>query len=145
MLAMDEFEPRQLLLMQIRDKRCGGNSAELARRIVKDPTYVNRLFYPIGKTGRKGVGLEIMDSCNAVFDLPAGYWDGKAALPDLGQESSTGDEMLSLEVITALSQADPDERSRVEVVLRAMLKLPPQEDLGNNAGRQTAPPKSARA
>lgn len=143
MATMDEFEPRQLLLMQIRDKRCGGNSAELARRIVKDPTYVNRLFYPIGKQGRKGIGLEIMDSCNVVFELPAGYWEGKAALPDPGQEPKKGDGMLSLEVITALSRVDPDERSRVEGVLRAMLKLPPLEDSGNSAGLQRAPSKSA--
>lgn len=62
--------------MRIRDERCGGNAAELARRIKKDATYVNRLFYPVGKRGGKGVGLEIMAACNEAFSLPPGYWDG---------------------------------------------------------------------
>lgn len=64
---MPDFNQRQLLLMRIRDELCKGNSAELARRIKKDPTYVNRLFYPIGKKGGKGIVLEIMSACAAEF------------------------------------------------------------------------------
>lgn len=77
---MDAYTPLQLRLMKIRDERCSGNAAELARRIKKDPTYVNRLFYPVGKRGAKGIGLEIMAACNEAFSLPPGYWDG-ADLP----------------------------------------------------------------
>lgn len=80
----EEFTKRQRLLMRIRDDRCGGNAAELARKIKKDATYVNRLLYPIGKKGGKGVGLEIMDACNKAFKLPPGYWDGPA--PPAAQE-----------------------------------------------------------
>jgi hypothetical protein len=64
-------------LRKIRDDLCGGNAAELARRIKKDATYVNRLFYPAGKKGAKGIGLEIMAACNEAFNLPPGYWDGQ--------------------------------------------------------------------
>lgn len=76
---MAEYTGRQLLLMKIRDERCAGNAAELARRIGKDQTYVNRLFYPVGKRGGKGVGLEIMEACTRAFDLPAGFWEGVPA------------------------------------------------------------------
>jgi hypothetical protein len=75
---VSEYTQLQKLLMKIRDERCGGNAAELARRIKKDPTYVNRLFYPKGKAGGKGVGLEIMTACTEAFDLPPGYWEGAA-------------------------------------------------------------------
>lgn len=72
---MSELNHRQLLLAKIRDERCDGNAAELARRIKKDSTYVNRLFYPASKKGAKGIGLEIMEACTAAFGLPPGYWD----------------------------------------------------------------------
>lgn len=61
--------------MQLRDTRCGGKAAELARRIGKDGTYVHRLFYKIGKKGGKGLGLEILAACTKAFELPAGYWE----------------------------------------------------------------------
>lgn len=72
---MDKTERWQLLLGHIRDAFCGGNQAELARRIGKDATYVNRLFYPPGKAGAKRVGPEIMEACNTAFPLPPGFWD----------------------------------------------------------------------
>lgn len=74
---MDEYgDLLRQRLARIRDERCGGNAAELARRIKKDPTYVNRLFYPPDKKGAKGIGLEIMSACTEAFGLPPGYWDG---------------------------------------------------------------------
>jgi len=83
--AMPEFTNYQLLLMQLRDTRCGGSAAELGRQIGKDGTYVHRLFYPIGKKGGKGIGLAIMDACNKAFGLPAGYWDSPPTIaPPLG-------------------------------------------------------------
>lgn len=76
MKKMSEFDSHQLLLIKIRDEHCGGSAAELSRRISKDGSYVHRLFYPIGKKGRKGIGLEIMNACTSEFKLPAGYWEG---------------------------------------------------------------------
>lgn len=67
--------------MRLRDEQCKGNAAELARRIEKNATYVHRLFYPIGKKGGKGVGLEIMQACTKAFKLSPGYWDGGENLP----------------------------------------------------------------
>lgn len=83
---MPEFTNYQLLLMQLRDTRCGGSAAELGRKIGKDGTYVHRLFYPVGKKGGKGIGLAIMDACNKAFNLPAGYWD---SLPTIAPPAET--------------------------------------------------------
>ncbi len=83
---MSELTLHQRLLVRLRDERCAGNSAELARRIKKAPTYVNRLFYPSGKKGAKGIGLEIITACNEAFNLPPGYWDGAEVNISVGAE-----------------------------------------------------------
>ena len=75
---MAEYTNEQQLLMHLRDAECRGNAAELARKIGKDPTYVSRLFYPIGKKARKSIGLEIMQSCTKAFSLPPGFWERPA-------------------------------------------------------------------
>lgn len=72
---MSEYTREQRLLMRIRDDHCGGKTATLAKRIDRDYSYVHRLFYPVGKKGGKGIGLEIMKTCSAVFKLEPGYWD----------------------------------------------------------------------
>ena len=74
-LGMDKTERWRLLLAKICAHYCNGNKAELSRRIKKDSTYVNRLFYPPGKAGAKGVGPDIMEACNKAFALPQGFWD----------------------------------------------------------------------
>lgn len=79
---MDDYERLQKLLALVRDRFCNRNGAELARRISKDPNYVNRLFYPREKNGAKGIGPEITKECTKRFDLPRGFWDmapGEAA------------------------------------------------------------------
>ena len=78
---MPDYTNHQLLLMKLRDDFCNRKAAELARKIGKDPTYVSRLFYPNGKKGGKGVGLEIMQACSKAFGLAPGFWEGAAKLP----------------------------------------------------------------
>lgn len=72
---MENYERLQALLKLIKDRYCGGNAAELARRIDKSDSYVNRLFYPLGKNGAKGIGPGIMKVCTEAFSLPRGYWE----------------------------------------------------------------------
>lgn len=72
----EDYTAEQELLKRLRDERCGGNAAELARKLQKDATYVNRLLYPVGKKGRKGIGLEVMRAATEAFSLPPGYWHG---------------------------------------------------------------------
>jgi len=72
---MDKTERWQLLLGRILELFCEGKKAELARRIGKDASYVNRLFYPAEKAGAKRIGPEIMEACSAAFPLPLGFWE----------------------------------------------------------------------
>lgn len=72
---MEKYERLQALLTFIKNRYCGGKAAELARRIDRSDSYVNRLFYPQEKNGAKGIGAEIMDACTAAFDLPRGFWE----------------------------------------------------------------------
>jgi SOS-response transcriptional repressor LexA len=75
MFAVERFSKHQTLLGLLRQRMCLGNAAELARRLGKDPTYINRLFYSKDKAGHKGIGLEIMQAANDAFGLPPGFWD----------------------------------------------------------------------
>jgi hypothetical protein len=72
---MDKTERWRLLLGRILELFCEGKKAELARRIAKDASYVNRLFYPAGKAGAKRIGPEIMEACASAFPLPLGFWE----------------------------------------------------------------------
>lgn len=104
---MDKFTNHQLLLMQVRDFYCKGKAAELARRIGKDGTYVHRLFYPIGKKGGKGVGLEIMTACSTAFDLPPGYWEGQATYAPPHDTKATENKPTSHAVGAVVHIAEP--------------------------------------
>lgn len=73
--VMEKYERLQALLTFIKNRYCGGKAAELARRIGKADSYVNRLFYPQEKNGAKGIGAEIMEACSEAFDLPRGFWE----------------------------------------------------------------------
>lgn len=119
---MDEegdYSPEQRLLMWIRDKKCGGVAAELARKIDKDATYVNRLLYPIGKAGRKGIGLEIMKACSDAFELPPGFWD----------QVKPAEGPFTHELMEKVRALNPAERVRVENAMRALFDLTPLEVL----------------
>jgi hypothetical protein len=72
---MEKYERLQALLTFIRDRFCGGKAAALARKIDRSDSYVNRLFYPQGKNGAKGIGSEIMEACTEAFSLPRGFWE----------------------------------------------------------------------
>lgn len=73
---MDKYEIRRLRLIQLRDEQCGGVTAELARRIEKDASYVNRVLWEEGKKGRKRIGEDIVDATEKAFKLPHGWLDG---------------------------------------------------------------------
>ena len=78
---MSEYSHHQLLLMRLRDDRCHGKAADLARMIDKDASYISRLFYPAGKKGAKGIGLEIMQACTKAFKLSPGFWEESPITP----------------------------------------------------------------
>lgn len=76
---MDKYEHRRLRLIELRDTRCGGNAAELARKIGRDPSYVTRMIYPEGKPGKKRIADDMMEVIERAFVLSRGWLDMEAA------------------------------------------------------------------
>ncbi|WP_297487161.1 S24 family peptidase [Ferrovum sp.] len=72
---MDKYEHRRLKVLELRDNLCNGNSAELARRIGREPSYVARMIYPEGKTGKKRIADNMVDVIESAFNLPRGWLD----------------------------------------------------------------------
>lgn len=103
---MLEYTNHQLLLMKIKDELCGGNAAELARKLERDESYVNRLFYPKGKSGGKGVGLKIMEAANKAFagQLPLGYWDMDPSSVNLLAGATATDAVRVVEAVDVIPQ-----------------------------------------
>ena len=85
--GMDKFERRRLRLLKLRDERCGGSGAEVARRIGREPSYVTRMLYPEGKAGKKRIADDMMEIIEKAFELPRGWMDeteyATAEKPDL--------------------------------------------------------------
>ena len=75
--AMDKYEIRRQKLIMLRDSKCGGVNAALAKAIDRDETYVNRLFYPTDKAGRKRLGDKLISVLIEKFNLPIGWFDIK--------------------------------------------------------------------
>lgn len=58
---MDKYEIRRLKLIELCDKRYGGKLTRLALAIGKDASYVSRMMYPDGKSGKKRIGEDMRD------------------------------------------------------------------------------------
>lgn len=72
---MDKYEQRRLRLIELRDRFCNGNASELARRIEREPSYVSRMLYPEGKSGKKRIADDMMEIIEKAFNLPRGWLD----------------------------------------------------------------------
>ena len=68
-------EHRLARLIELRDHCCGGVTAEFGRRIKQDQTYALRMFMPIDRKERKGVGRDMEERINEAFNLPIGWFD----------------------------------------------------------------------
>jgi hypothetical protein len=64
---MTKLQARQAWIRHIIKTRCDGNAAAFARAIGKDGSYVSRMLYPAGKSGRKGIGEDTVDIITAAF------------------------------------------------------------------------------
>lgn len=108
---IDRPERWRLLLTLIRDTFCNGNQAELARRIEKDGSYVNRLLWRPDKKGAKGIGPEVIEACNRAFRLPPGYWDmaPAEARAVLEVAVTSAQEAKTVEPVVAAPQVSGDE------------------------------------
>ena len=138
--GVEDFTPEQQLLMWIRDEICGGNATELARRIDRAPNYVHRALYPVGKPGRKGIGLEIMQACTKAFELPAGFWEGAVPPPipkDEQSAPSPAPKQLSAEARRMAAQFDAlsePEKQKIRAVWAALMQPASGDELGKSSG-----------
>lgn len=73
---MDKYEKRRLKLIDLIKLKCGGINAELARRIGRYPSYINRMLYPEGKKAKKRIADEMIEVIETAFNLPKGWLDG---------------------------------------------------------------------
>ncbi|MFL9669008.1 S24 family peptidase [Variovorax sp. AB1(2024)] len=115
---MDNYERLQALLTFIRNKFCGGKAAELARRIDRSDSYINRLFYPQRKNGAKGIGPEIMQACTEAFELPRGFWEmsPEEAAIELGEGRPTRPPSDQPAMPDGSILVDPSKAQRIWVV-----------------------------
>lgn len=63
--------------MKLRDERCNGKAAEVARLIGRADNYVSRMLYPEGKPGKKRIAEDMVEVIEKAFDLPKGWLDGE--------------------------------------------------------------------
>lgn len=73
----DRYEVRRLALKALIDEKGRGGTAEVANRIGKEPSYVSRMLYPPGKTGRKRIGDELLEAITKAYPS----WLDRAAQP----------------------------------------------------------------
>lgn len=81
-VGMDKYERRRLRLLELRDTRCNGKAATLARDIGRDASYVTRMLYPAGKAGKKRIADDMIEIIEAAFKLPHGWLDQEPGTSD---------------------------------------------------------------
>jgi SOS-response transcriptional repressor LexA len=85
---MDKYERRRLRLIEIRDQLCDGAAATLAKRISKTDSYVSRMLYPEGKSGRKRIGEDMVEQIERGFGWEPGAFDSDASIADLAKSAA---------------------------------------------------------
>lgn len=111
---------RQRLLELIRD-RCNNVHAEFARRIGKDPSYINRCCYPPGKKGKKNIGDEIIKLATSAFNLPCGWFDCPP-----GTEIYQTDNQDLQAIFNMLMELPEDKRSTIRKTIDLVTELAKQ-------------------
>ena len=116
---MDKYDRLQALMLGIKERYCGGTAAELARKLGRDASYVNRLFYARGKNGAKGIGPDIMERASEVFALPRGFWEmsPEEAFRDEGTREEQGPTLAEAIRAIAMLMRDASPRKRELVAL----------------------------
>lgn len=95
---MEREEHWRLRLLELK-KDLDVTQAAMAATIEVDPSYLSRLLYPLGKPGRKNLGLETITALRQKYHLSADWFD----LP-LGSELPSGSGTLDLKPVAK----DPD-------------------------------------
>lgn len=64
---MDQFETRRLALKALVDAMGRGGTSTVAKQVGAAPSYIARLLYPPGKTGRKRIGDDMVKTITRVY------------------------------------------------------------------------------
>lgn len=63
---MDKYEKRRLALIKLIAKV--GGQAKLADKLEVNPSYISRMIYEEGKSGKKRIGEDMVEKLNYIFD-----------------------------------------------------------------------------
>lgn len=126
---MDKYDRLQALMLGIKKRYCGDNAAELARKLGKDASYVNRVFSPRGKKGAKGIGPDLMERTSEVFALPRGFWEmtpAEAFGIDSAQDAQDGPTLAEAirAIATLMRDVSPRKRELVALSLSELARHP---------------------
>lgn len=135
---MDKFEIRRLNLRAVIRTHCQGKSANLAEKIDRSASYVSRMLYPEGKSGKKGIGEDMQKVIESALALPKGRLDDEAlatAERD-GIEPSTKDTAAG-----PTDQPSGDRKLSQEDILRLMPGAKPVRVVDNDDPALTHIPK----
>lgn len=105
---MDKYERRRRNLAALREARCGGKSAEMARLLGRDASYVSRMLYPEGKAGGKRIADDMREHIEQSFGLPP-YWLDQPVGLSINTDSRPETDTLSLNGLGR--KCDPDQAS----------------------------------
>lgn len=92
LISMDNIdeicEYRRQRLIVLRDTYCGGNAADVARKIGREPSYVTRMLYPKGKRGKKRIMEEMVEIIESAFGLPGWFDKSRSSQATVPQQES---------------------------------------------------------
>ena len=62
-------------MLELKETKCGGSNAELARKLGRDPSYVARMALEEGKPGKKRIGDDMVDLIATTFQVDRSWVD----------------------------------------------------------------------
>lgn len=112
MFSMDKYEIRRQRLIKLRDERCNGKAAQVARVIGRPDNYVSRMLYPEGKKGKKRIAEDMAEVIESAFKLPKGWLDDLESDTtvynnSVSQPTGQGAEVFRIDVLNFAVSAGP--------------------------------------
>lgn len=131
---MDIYEIRRLRLLEVMKECCNNKAVELAKAIERSDSYVTRMLYPEGKAGKKRIGEDMARHVAEVFNLPAGWLEGK----DVEESTETLEKVTpeASAVAHMFDKLNPAQQKAVWGVLEGFGATPPQNTGSTSAQAQ---------
>jgi signal transduction histidine kinase len=78
---MDKYERRRVKLLALRNRDFAQSDGALAKMVGMRASDVTRIFYAVGKSGRKRISENIVEEIESAFSWPRGWLDNETILP----------------------------------------------------------------